>query len=129
MLCASLNSSSVNSPSSPSWTATLITYRSTFDRSCSSRDFRLYFDSSRALAAEWDTANPRTNHDIVQFFRASTSYLYNLAIWEASGNRPHYLAHPLPILASHGTRTVLDYGCGIGSDTFPTPQRIRRHRM
>lgn len=82
-------------------------------------DFRPYFDSSRALAAEWDDANPRTDHDIAQFFRTSTSYLYNLAIWEASGNRPDYLAHALPTLARHGIRTVLDYGCGIGSDTLP----------
>jgi 2-polyprenyl-3-methyl-5-hydroxy-6-metoxy-1,4-benzoquinol methylase len=81
-------------------------------------EFTPYFDSSRALAAEWDTASPRTDHDIAQFFRTSTSYLYNLAIWEASGNRPDYLAHALPILARHGTRTVLDYGCGIGSDTI-----------
>ncbi|MGH3928604.1 MAG: zf-HC2 domain-containing protein [Pseudonocardiaceae bacterium] len=82
-------------------------------------DFRPYFDSSRALAAEWDTANPRTEHDVAQFFRTSTSYLYNLAVWEASGNRPAYVSRALPTLARCGTRTVLDYGCGIGSDTLP----------
>lgn len=81
--------------------------------------FHPYFDSSRALAAEWDTADPRTDHDIAQFFRTSTSYLYNLVIWDASGHRPDYLTHALPVLARHGTRTVLDYGCGIGSDTLP----------
>lgn len=82
-------------------------------------DFRRYFDSSRALAAEWDAANPRTEQEIAQFFRASTSYLYNLAIWEASGNRPPYVSQALPTLARRGVRTVLDYGCGIGSDTIP----------
>lgn len=81
-------------------------------------DFRPYFDSSRALAAEWDAAHPRTEHDIAQFFRTSTSYLYNLAIWEASGNRPAYVPLALPTLARWGTRTVLDYGCGIGSDAL-----------
>ncbi|MGH3898066.1 MAG: hypothetical protein ACRDTA_07370 [Pseudonocardiaceae bacterium] len=54
-------------------------------------DFRPYFDSSRALAAEWDAVNPHTDHDIAQFFRTSTDYLYNLAIWDASGNRPQAL--------------------------------------
>jgi hypothetical protein len=86
-------------------------------------EFTSYFDSSRALAAEWAAANPRTDHDIAQFFRTSTSYLYNLAIWEASGNRPDYLTHALPILARHGTQTVLDYGCGIGSDTLALHHR------
>jgi hypothetical protein len=69
--------------------------------------FRPHFDSSRALAAEWDVANPHTDHDIAQFFRTSTSYLYNLAIWEVSGNRPDYFTHALPILARHGTRTTV----------------------
>lgn len=85
--------------------------------------FQPYFDSSRALAAEWDAANPRTARDVAQFFRTSTSYLYNLAIWEASGNRPDYVSLALPTLARRGTRTVLDYGCGIGSDTLALRQR------
>ncbi len=85
-------------------------------------DFRPYFDSSRGLATEWDTANPRTEHDIAQFFRTNTSYLYNLAIWEASGNRPAYVPLALPTLARRGTRSILDYGCGIGSDTLPLHQ-------
>jgi SAM-dependent methyltransferase len=84
--------------------------------------FRPYFDSSRALAADWDAAHPRTEHDIAQFFRTSISYLYNLVIWEASGNRPAYVPLALPTLVRRGTRTVLDYGCGIGSDTLPLRQ-------
>lgn len=84
--------------------------------------FLPYFDSSRALAAEWDAADPSTERDLAQFFRTSTSYLYNLAIWEASGNRPSYVPLALPTLVRRGTRTVLDYGCGIGSDTLPLRQ-------
>jgi len=78
--------------------------------------------TSRALATEWDAADPRTAHDIAQFFRTSTSYLYNLAIWEASGNRPAYVPLALPTLVRRGSKTVLDYGCGIGSDTLPLRQ-------
>ncbi|MGH8921677.1 MAG: hypothetical protein ACRD0H_25630 [Actinomycetes bacterium] len=79
-------------------------------------DFRPYFDSSRSLATEWDAADPSNEHAAAEFFRTSTSYLYNLAIWEASGNRPAYVSHALPTLVRYGIRTVLDYGCGIGSD-------------
>jgi hypothetical protein len=85
--------------------------------------FRRYFDSSRALAAEWEAAGPRTDREIAQFFRGTDSYLYNLAIWEASGNRPEYVPLALPALAQHGVRTVLDYGCGIGSDSLLLQQK------
>lgn len=76
------------------------------------------FDSSRALAREWDQAAPRTASDAARFFRNSTSYLYNSAIWEASGNRPDYVGEALSVLPpAEQAITILDYGCGIGSDT------------
>jgi hypothetical protein len=81
-------------------------------------DFQPYFDSSHALAHEWDAADPRTDREMCDFFRTSTSYLYNLAIWEASGNRPDYLSAALPVLRRTAPANILDYGCGIGSDTL-----------
>lgn len=85
--------------------------------------FQPYLDSSRAFAAEWDQADPRTPHEMAAFFRTSTSYLHNLAIWEASGNRPDYLAAALPYLAASNVHTVLDIGSGIGSDALALQQR------
>jgi 2-polyprenyl-3-methyl-5-hydroxy-6-metoxy-1,4-benzoquinol methylase len=79
------------------------------------------FDSSRALAAEWDAAEPQNADEARAFFRRSTSYLYNLVIWEASGHRPDYATHALPLLRTLPDATILDYGCGIGSDS----QRFR----
>ncbi|MEV0766216.1 methyltransferase domain-containing protein [Nocardia sp. NPDC050435] len=79
---------------------------------------RPYLDSSKALAAEWDAADPQTDTEIAEFFRSSLSYLINLVIWEASGNRPPYVATALPTLTQYGIRTVLDVGCGIGSDAI-----------
>lgn len=81
-------------------------------------DFQPYFDSSRALTAEWNAADPQTEEATTDFFRGSNSYLYNLVIWEASGNRPDYVAQARPLLARHRTRIILDYGCGIGSDAL-----------
>jgi SAM-dependent methyltransferase len=78
--------------------------------------FRPGFDSSRALGQEWESASPRTLADVRRFYRHSESYLYNLAIWHASGNRPDYLGAAWPHLT--GARVVLDYGCGIGQDTL-----------
>jgi hypothetical protein len=75
-------------------------------------------DSSRALAREWDRASPRTPGEAADFFRTNTSYLYNLTIWEASGNRPRYVTAAAPLLARLNSRSVVDYGSGIGSDTL-----------
>lgn len=79
------------------------------------RPFTPWRDSSRELATAWRrTSTTRTSRD--DFFRASIAYLYNLVIWEASGNRPDYLAHGKPELAE--AAGVIDVGCGIGSDTI-----------
>ena len=80
--------------------------------------FRPGWDSSRALDHEWDHASPHTPQQAAGFFRDSLAYLHNLVIWEASGNRPGYLTAAAPMLAHLGARTVVDYGCGIGSDTL-----------
>jgi hypothetical protein len=77
-----------------------------------------YFDSSPALATEWRQADRSTEHGIREFYRNSVSYLYNLAIWEASGNRPAYVQAAAPLLAHLRSRVLIDYGSGIGSDTL-----------
>jgi SAM-dependent methyltransferase len=82
--------------------------------------FRPYYDSSRALADEWAATTPTTPAEVWRFFAQSQSYLYNLVIWHASGNRPDYVSAALPHLA--GARTILDYGCGIGQDTLDLRQ-------
>lgn len=43
-------------------------------------------------------------------------------IWEASGNRPQYVDAALDTLARNKIRTILDYGCGIGSDAIALQQ-------
>ncbi|MBI1759044.1 MAG: methyltransferase domain-containing protein [Actinobacteria bacterium] len=77
-----------------------------------------YYDSSRRLAAEWDGAAATTPEQIRRFYADTPSYLYNQVIWHASGNRPPYLRDALPLLRRERSRTVLDYGCGIGADTL-----------
>ncbi|MGW6388982.1 class I SAM-dependent methyltransferase [Streptomyces sp. NPDC055103] len=81
------------------------------------RSFTPMRDSSRELAESWkrqaDTQGSRA-----EFFRSSEAYLYNLAIWHASGHRPPYLAAAGALLASRPGATVADVGCGIGSDTL-----------
>lgn len=83
------------------------------------------YDSSTALADEWDAANPTTPEQARAFFGDTTGYLYNLTIWEASGNRPRYVDTAIPALPA--PITILDYGCGIGIDTIAL--RARGHTV
>jgi hypothetical protein len=87
--------------------------------------FLPYYDSSRGLASDWDAAAPTTPSQARSFFAKNAGYLYNLAIWEASGNRPHYIEAAAP--AFEPQTRILDYGCGIGSDTIAL--RDRGHRV
>lgn len=80
--------------------------------------FTPYFDSSRNLAREWEEAAPTCGAEIENFYRRSVSYLYNLAVWEASGNRPPYVQNAVLKFARAGPSVILDYGCGIGSDVI-----------
>ncbi|MGH3811030.1 MAG: hypothetical protein ACRDUV_01050 [Pseudonocardiaceae bacterium] len=80
--------------------------------------FVRYLDSSLILAHEWEKAAPGTQEQIAQFFRTSDAYLYNLIIWEASGNRPPYIRAAAPNLIQMSSELVMDYGSGTGSDTL-----------
>ena len=75
-----------------------------------------YFDSSRALIAEWQTQHPQTKEERERFFRSTPHYLSNLLIWHESGHRPPYVAKALPWLRQLHARVICDVGCGIGSD-------------
>ncbi len=79
-------------------------------------DFQEYFDSSRALREEWSQRNPQTKAQIEQFFTETTSYLYNLVIWQESGHRPPYVSWAEPFLQHYQSHTICDFGCGVGND-------------
>lgn len=79
-------------------------------------EFVEYFDSSWALAEEWTSRDPSNKAEIERFYQEVPHYVYNLAIWEASGQRPPYVAQGLRYLEKYSVRYILDFGCGIGTD-------------
>jgi SAM-dependent methyltransferase len=85
--------------------------------------FTRYLDSSRMLAARWRRAAPASDDEIRAFYQGETAYLYNLVIWEASGNRPQYVQHAVPHLRAATITTIIDYGCGVGSDAIALRER------
>src|SRR6266516_1136212 len=83
---------------------------------------RLRSYSPAELAEAWRTANPRTPEALVEFYRSTDLYLWELLQWHAStARRPYWEA--LDWVAEHcpadrGWRRVYDFGCGIGTDAL-----------
>lgn len=69
-----------------------------------------------AMAEDWRRANPRTPAEILDFYRSSEGYLYNLTGWHGEKERCGRTAGLITYAFRHGVTTVLDYGCGIGED-------------
>lgn len=80
--------------------------------------FLEYFDSSWANALEWYRLNPQTPAQISTFYRENRNYMYNLTIWHASGDRYDLQREFIAMREKYGVRSVIDYGCGIGTDTL-----------
>jgi SAM-dependent methyltransferase len=74
------------------------------------------FDSSWALAHEWNSETRNSADQIEAFYRDNKNYLYNLVIWEASGQRPDYVGATAELLDELNVSTICDFGCGVGTD-------------
>lgn len=79
-------------------------------------NFQTDFDSSWALAHEWNDRNPSSKAQIEAFYQQTPFYLYNLLIWQESGQRPPYVSRALSALQFHQSKVICDFGCGIGND-------------
>lgn len=90
------------------------------------RELRAYlgdsFDEELLLAhRERVDDEERESPDEVAFYRSSQAYLYDLTMFAVWGTKEPYLA-ALQRLLPRGS-TVLDYGCGIGSDGLRLAER------
>lgn len=74
------------------------------------------------LAARWKSADPKTSEQIVDFYREAEQYVWELMQWHTSTARAwarttlSHLVQHYP--ASAGFGRVLDFGCGIGTDSL-----------
>lgn len=81
-------------------------------------DFKEYYDSSWALAEEWNEKDPHTNDEISSFYKNTKNYLFNLVIWHESGDRRHFHNDLEKLIEEFSIKSVIDYGCGVGSDSL-----------
>lgn len=83
---------------------------------------RLHSYSPNELAEAWHRTNPTTTHEILQFYRTTDLYVWDLMQWHASPARRSYW-EALTTFATKfgpeaGYRTVYDFGCGVGTDAL-----------
>lgn len=81
--------------------------------------FEEYYDSSWALAHEWNSQSRSSRDEIENFYKETSGYLYNSLIFFESGDREELAQDMNIILESQNIETVLDYGSGVGNDTLP----------
>jgi SAM-dependent methyltransferase len=83
---------------------------------------RLREYSWREIADAWRQADPHTQEEILDFYRKTDLYIWELMQWHASPSRRPYwealsaLASRYPAAACH--RRVYDFGCGVGTDAL-----------
>lgn len=81
-------------------------------------DFIYGCDSSWSLANEWNLHNRTSNDSILDFYRNTKWYVYNLSLWTACGQRPNYISLANELLRNFNITSLLDYGSGIGTDAL-----------
>lgn len=83
---------------------------------------RLRSYSPEELADEWRRANPQTPDEIVNFYRNTDLYVWELMQWHASESRRRYWDVLREVIrrypADGGYRRVYDFGCGVGTDAL-----------
>lgn len=79
-------------------------------------DFVYGLDSSWLLVDEWNGAERTSAHAIETFYQETQWYLYNQVIFSGSGQRSNYVDVGLAAIKELGITSILDFGCGVGSD-------------
>ena len=70
---------------------------------------------------DWEKANPKTEEEVIEFYKKCENYIFDLAEWhEHSAYQKKWDLDLIKIVKTINpmAKTVLDYGCGIGSNGF-----------
>ncbi len=69
---------------------------------------------------DWTGENPRTEDEVISFYKKCKDYIFDLAGWHEQPYKKEWDLNLVKIVKSisPNAKTVLDYGCGIGSNGF-----------
>jgi SAM-dependent methyltransferase len=78
---------------------------------------RVCGDSTQRLVRLWHEGGPRDAERILGYYREhGKDYIGDLAGWHLG--RSWWFQHEHAVLSEYGVRTLLDFGCGIGTDSL-----------
>jgi len=60
----------------------------------------------------------KTKDEIINFYKNTKNYLFNLVIWHESGERRNFQEDLKLLLEKFSIKSVIDFGCGVGSDSL-----------
>jgi len=88
---------------------------------------RLRDYSTNEMAEAWQAKNPSTPSEIMDFYRSTDLYVWELMQWHASAARAPYWDALYSFVEFHppspGSGRVFDFGCGIGTDALFLAER------
>ncbi len=88
---------------------------------------RLRDYSTNEMAEAWQAKNPSSPSEIIEFYRSTDLYVWELMQWHASAARAPYWDALYSFVESHPPsrdfRRVFDFGCGIGTDALFLAER------
>jgi len=69
---------------------------------------------------DWEKANPKTEEEVIEFYKKCKNYIFDLAEWHEQAYQKKWDLDLIKIVKTINpmAKTVLDYGCGIGSNGF-----------
>jgi 2-polyprenyl-3-methyl-5-hydroxy-6-metoxy-1,4-benzoquinol methylase len=69
---------------------------------------------------DWIKENPETEEEVIRFYKGCKDYIFDLAGWHEQLYKKEWDSNLIKIVKSINpvAKTVLDYGCGIGSNGF-----------
>ena len=74
------------------------------------------FKGTEMMKDEWNSRSPQNPDDIVDFYKETENYIFELAWWHRGLERKHLTATTIKICERNDSKKILDFGCGIGQD-------------
>ena len=74
------------------------------------------FKGTKMIRDEWNRKSPQTRDDIIDFYKETENYIFDLAWWHRGPERRQLTRAAINICWRNSSRKILDFGCGIGQD-------------
>ena len=89
------------------------------DKDIIERDFsQEWSDLGSSVRAAWNKAQPETDKQVEDFYRSTTSYIYDLIVVHKTWSRIIWRKIAIELFHKYNVKTILDYGGGIGEDAI-----------